>query len=128
MWIFSHAIATIVAEVTRNESKPLPSPIRRALRQLSEHLGGWRRLRGLTQAQLADRAGVSRETVVRLESGDDTGQIKLENALRVLRALGVLDEAVRALDPFASDVGRLRAEEHLPQRVRPRRLTSDDDG
>ena len=60
---------------------------------------------------------------MRLESGDDTGQIKLENALRVLRALGVLDEAVRALDPFASDVGRLRAEEHLPQRVRPRRLT-----
>ncbi|HEY6889322.1 MAG TPA: helix-turn-helix domain-containing protein [Solirubrobacter sp.] len=105
-----------------------PPPIRRALRQLGEHLGGWRRLRGLTQVQLADRAGVSRETIVRLESGDETGQVKLENALRVLRSLGVLDETVRALDPFASDVGRLRAEEHLPQRVRPRRLTGNGDG
>jgi transcriptional regulator with XRE-family HTH domain len=121
-------MAIIVAEMPRNVSTSLPPPIRRALRQLGEHLGGWRRLRGLTQVQLADRAGVSRETVVRLESGDETGQIKLENAMRVLRALGVLDEAVRALDPFASDVGRLRAEEHLPQRVRPRRLTADDDG
>jgi DNA-binding XRE family transcriptional regulator len=80
----------------------------------------------MTQAQLADRAGVSRETIIRLEDGD--GGVRLENVLRVLRALGLLDAIVQSLDPYESDVGRLRADEHLPQRVRPRRLTGRDDG
>lgn len=103
-----------------------PPAVRRALRQTAESLGGWRRLRGLTQAQLADRAGVSRSTVSRLETGD--GGVSLENLLRVLRALGVLDALPRALDPYETDIGRLRAEQGLPRRVRPRSLLGDDDG
>ena len=109
-----------------NKSIGHPLPVRRAARRTADNLAGWRRLRGLTQAQLADRAGVSRETVVRLERGD--GGVRLENLLRVLRALGVLDEFVRALDPYESDVGRLRSDERLPRRVRPRDLTGGDDG
>ena len=42
-------------------------------------------------------------------------------ALRVARALGVLDMMVSALDPYATDWGRLRSQEALPERVRPRR-------
>lgn len=80
----------------------------------------WRKLQGLTQAQVADRAGISRGTLQRLERGD--GAVSLQNTLGVLRALGLLDEVPRAIDPHASDIGRLRADEHLPQRVRPRRL------
>lgn len=93
------------------------------MRQISEDLGAWRKLRGLTQAQLADRAGVGREMIGRLESGD--GAVSTENLLRIVRALGILDELVRALDPYETDVGRLRSDERLPQRVRPRRLTTD---
>ena len=115
-----------VADMTSNGSRTVPPPVRRALRQTADHIGSWRRLRGLTQVQLADRSGVSRETLIRLEGGE--GGVKLENLLRVLRALGVLDELTRALDPYESDVGRLRSDERLPQRVRPRRLTSRDDG
>jgi transcriptional regulator with XRE-family HTH domain len=83
-------------------------------------LSAWRKLRGLTQAQVADRAGVSLSTLRRLEGGD--GGVTLENTMRVLRALGILDGFSRALDPYESDVGRLRSEERLPDRVRPRRL------
>lgn len=86
----------------------------------------WRKLRGLTQAQLADRSGVSRDTIGRLEGGD--GGISVENMFRVLRALGMLDSVPAALDPHKSDVGRLRSDEQLPQRVRPRSLNRDDDG
>lgn len=86
----------------------------------------WRKLRGLTQAQVADRADVSRSTLQRLERGD--GAISLENTLRILRALGVLDGVAQALDPYESDVGRLRADEQLPQRVRPRKLTGRGNG
>ncbi len=85
----------------------------------------WRKLRGLTQAQLADRAGVSLRTLRRLEDGE--GGVTLENLLRILRALGVIDALPRALDPYETDVGRLRSEERLPQRVRPRKLTGGDD-
>lgn len=42
----------------------------------------------------------------------------MENLLKVARALGVLDQLVLSLDPYSTDVGRLRADEQLPGRVR----------
>lgn len=97
---------------------PTPLPIQRATRDLAEHFGAWRRLRGLTERQVADRAGVSRATIQRFAR--DPGSVSLENVLRIARALGLLDAIVRATDPLSTDVGRLRAEERLPQRVRHR--------
>jgi transcriptional regulator with XRE-family HTH domain len=104
----------------RGSAKPVPPPVRRTLRDVARDVAVWRKLRGLTQAQLADRAGVSRDTLVRLEGGD--GGVSIENLLRILRGLGVLDSVHQALDPYESDIGRLRSEERLPQRVRPRSL------
>lgn len=69
---------------------------------------------------------MSRDTIVRLEQGE--GGVSLENLLRILRALGILDSLPQALDPYESDIGRLRSEEQLPQRVRPRDLTGRNDG
>lgn len=103
-----------------------PAPVRRALRTIGTDVVTWRKLRGLTQAQLADRAGVARNTLNRLERGD--GGLSTENLLRILRALGVLEGVQRALDPYESDVGRLRSDQRLPDRVRPRPLGADDDG
>lgn len=94
---------------------PTPPSVTRALRRLGEDLATWRRLRQLTAAQVADRAGVSRHTVMRVEHGEGAA---LESVLRMARALGVLDALAAALDPYATDVGRLRSEEALPQRVR----------
>lgn len=103
-----------------SQPRSSPLPVRRALRDLAGSLRAWRKLRGLTQAQLADRAGVSRDTVIRFEQGD--GSVSIEIALRILHALGILDQLPRAIDPYETDVGRLRADEQLPQRVRPRNL------
>jgi DNA-binding XRE family transcriptional regulator len=97
------------------------SRVARALRETGGGLATWRKLQGLTQAQLADRAGVNRKTVMRLEHGD--GGVSVENLFRVLRVLGVLDHATQALDPLQTDVGRMRADERLPQRVRPKALS-----
>ena len=47
------------------------------------------------------------------------GTVSTENLLRVLRILGVMDEVVKAADPYETDVGRLRMDETLPRRVRP---------
>jgi transcriptional regulator with XRE-family HTH domain len=102
---------------------PTPPPVRRASRDIGESLAAWRRLRGLTEAQVADRAGVSRATVQRLSR--DPASVSVENLLRVARALGVMDEIVRSLDPMSTDVGRMRAEERLPKRVRHARPKVD---
>ncbi len=104
--------------------RPTPPPVRRALRQVADNVAAWRKLRALTQAQLADRSGVSRDTLLRLEGGE--GGVSVENLLRVLRALGVLDNVPRALDPYETDIGRLRSEERLPQRVRTKNLGGRD--
>ncbi len=94
-----------------------PVAVARALDGLGRDLTTWRKLRHLTAEQVADRAGVSRSTVLRLEGGQGAS---VENLLRVARALGVLELLTKALDPYATDVGRLRAEETLPTRVRAR--------
>lgn len=95
----------------------MPSAVARSLATVGEHLSAWRRLNQLTVAEVADRAGVGESTVLRLERGQGA---TLENVLRVARALGVMDVLVTSLDPFESDVGRLRADQALPQRVRRR--------
>ena len=103
-----------------NQRRTAPLPVRRAERQIAEHIVAWRKLRGLTQAQLADRSGVARGTLQRIEVAEKG--VSVESLLRVLRGLGLLDNVPRALDPLASDVGRIRSGERLPRRVRPRQL------
>ena len=105
------------------QNRRAPTPVRRGLRSLAESIATWRKLRGLTQAQLAERADVSRGVIRRVEAGG--GGVSLENLLRILRALGIQDLLIEALDPLASDIGRLRSDQELPRRVRPRRLTGD---
>ncbi len=95
-----------------------PIAVANGQRRMGEDLATWRRLRRLTAAQVADRAGISRYTVMRLENGEGA---TMENLLRVARALGVLDQLVEAVNPYQTDVGRLRSEEALPERVRPPR-------
>jgi transcriptional regulator with XRE-family HTH domain len=92
-----------------------PVAVANGLRRIGDDLATWRKLRRLTVEQVADRAGISRYTIMRLENG---GGATVENLLRVCRALGVLDLLVVALDPYRTDVGRLRSEEALPKRVR----------
>jgi transcriptional regulator with XRE-family HTH domain len=105
------------------DHKIIPLPVRRAQKSLATSIATWRKLRGLTQAQLAERADISRGVVQRIEAAD--GGVSIENLLRVSRALGIQDLLTEALDPLASDVGRLRSHQELPRRVRPRRLTDD---
>lgn len=94
-----------------------PAPVSRALSTIGKDLATWRKLRSLTVAEVADRAGVTPLTVARLENGHGS---TLETLLRVARALGVLELLTHAVDPYESDVGRLRADEVLPQRIRRR--------
>lgn len=91
----------------------------RAARQIGEHIAVWRKLQNLTAEQVAERAGVSRPTISKLERGD-LG-VGLGVVLEVLRALGQLDAVVTATDPHETDLGKIRSSETLPKRVRGNR-------
>jgi transcriptional regulator with XRE-family HTH domain len=93
-----------------------PLAVGRGLRVLGEHVSTWRKLNRLTAAQVAERAGISRDTLRAIEQGKGTAST--ENLLRVLRILGILDSVLVAADPYQTDVGKLRADEILPKRVR----------
>ncbi|MGH9072713.1 MAG: helix-turn-helix domain-containing protein [Acidimicrobiales bacterium] len=93
-----------------------PIAVERSLRTFGQHVAAWRKLQRVTAAQLAERAGITRDTLRSIEQGKGTASS--ENLLRVLRALGVMEAVVAAADPYTTDVGKLRVDEQLPQRVR----------
>lgn len=90
--------------------------IDRQIGEFGEHVRGWRMVLGLTAQQVAERAGITRDTLRKVETGDPT--VSFGNVAQVLRALGVLDKAVEAIDPLNSDVGRLRAGNLTKRRAR----------
>jgi transcriptional regulator with XRE-family HTH domain len=94
----------------------VPLSVARSLRVLGTHVSNWRKLNRLTAAQVAERSGISRDTLRAIEQGKGTAS--MENMFRVLRTLGIMDIVVQAADPYETDVGRLRVDEILPKRVR----------
>ncbi len=90
--------------------------IDRQLAEFGEHLRGWRMVLGLTAQQVSERAGITRDTLRKIEAGNPSAGFG--NVAQVLRALGVLDQVVGAVDPLASDIGRLRAGRLAKKRAR----------
>lgn len=92
-----------------------PIPVRRAMREVASNLDLARRQQRITMELLADRANLSVPTVRKLLN---EGAGSFENFLRVARILGFLDGVVKATDPLNTGIGRIRAEEETPRRVR----------
>lgn len=99
-----------------SSARPTPFRVRSAATDFGAHLSNWRKLQRLTAVQVAAKAGISRGTLAKIEGGD--AGVAFESVLRVANALGVLEELVRAVDPYETDLGRARADEALPKRVR----------
>src|SRR5262245_13449668 len=97
-------------------ARPVRFRTSRAAADIGAHLEAWRKLHGLTAQQVAERAGVPRQTVGRLERGDTS--VGLGVFLDVALGLGILDEVVKACDPYETAFGRARADQALPLRVR----------
>ena len=95
----------------------LPFQAEDVLRELSSRVRIVRRARGLTQADLAAKAGISMQTLYAIERGAST--VQMGYWLGVLWALDLLEgfaDAMRQLGRNEGDVALL--ESQLPKRVR----------
>ncbi len=92
-----------------------PIPVARAMRIIAANLNLARRQQRITLELLAERANLSVPTVRRLLN---EGAGTFENFLRVARILGLLQGVEDATDPLNTPIGRARAEQDVPKRVR----------
>ena len=94
----------------------LPIPALAALRKLGSDINDARRRRRITIALMAERAGISRATVARVEKGDPA--TSMGGYAAILFALGMLDRLRDLVDSMHDFTGRRLEDERLPKRIR----------
>jgi DNA-binding XRE family transcriptional regulator len=105
---------------TSRSSVMLPLPVRRALRKLGHDLRDARRRRRIPLALAAERASISRTTLIKIEKGHPG--VALGLYATVLFVMGLTDRLAELVDPRSDTIGLQLEEERLPQRIRiPRR-------
>lgn len=100
----------------------LPIPAIKALCKVGQNINDARRRRRITVALMAQRAGLSRATIGKIEKGDPGASIG--GYASVLFVLGMIDRLGDLVDSAHDLIGRRLEDEKLPQRVRtPNRRT-----
>ncbi|MBU2961891.1 helix-turn-helix domain-containing protein [Citreicella sp. C3M06] len=93
--------------------------IQHGLSKLGKDMALARRARKLSTVDMAERMGVDRGTLRRLEKGDPG--VSLNTLAMALHALGMLDRIIDLADRASDDIGLMAAHGALPKRiVRPR--------
>ncbi len=96
------------------------------LAEIGNRIARWRLERNLSQSEFAERAGLARRTVQRLEEGVP---VQLPSFIRVLRALGMSESLDRLLpEPVPSPVERIRNDGLRRRRARGRKRDDSPDG
>src|ERR1700726_3466374 len=110
---------------TNRRSTVLPIPVSRVLRKLGHDIRDTRRRRRIPAAIAAQRASISRTTLVKIEKGDPG--VAIGNYATVLFVLGMAGRLGDLAAPKNDPVGLQLEEENLPERIRvargPKRTT-----
>ena len=101
---------------TKKPSGMVPLPVTRALRKLGHDIRDARRRRRIPVQIAAQRASISRTTLVKIEKGEPG--VAIGNYAIVLFVLGMTERLADLADPKADTLGLQLEEEHLPQRIR----------
>ena len=94
----------------------LPIPVARALRKLGQDIKDARRRRRLPMAVVAQRASISKPTLIRVERG--ASSVSVGSYATVIFVLGMEDRLADLVDSKNDSVGLQLEEENLPQRIR----------
>lgn len=95
---------------------PLPLPVLRALKKLGEDIHNARRRRRIPTALMAERAAISRTTLLKIERGD--AGVHLGNYATVLFVLGLHNRLAELADIRNDPTGLENDEDNLPKRIR----------
>jgi transcriptional regulator with XRE-family HTH domain len=94
----------------------LPIPAKKALKKVGKDIGDARKRRRITMKLVAERAGISRVTLGKIEKGEST--VSMGAYAAVLFTLGMIDHLQNLVDASTDIAGRELEEENLPKRVR----------
>jgi len=97
----------------------LPLPVHRSLRKLGRDIREARLRRRIPAATVADRASISRTTLLKLEKGNPGVSIGI--FATVLFVLGMDDRLSDLADIRRDEQGLALDEARLPKRIRPKR-------
>lgn len=95
---------------------PLSAPVIRSLRLLGEDIKNARRRRRIQTTLLAERAGISRITLGKIEKGDPS--VSMGGYASVLFSLGLIKQLEKIAHSNHDIVGRELEEDRLPKRIR----------
>ena len=98
-----------------------PIPVQRALRKLGQDIRDARRRRRIPTAILAERASISRTTLVKVEKGEPG--VSLGIYASVLFVLGMIDRLGDLTDVRHDELGLALEEERLPDRIRRKTIS-----
>ena len=103
----------------------LPIPVKNALRKLGSDIRDARRRRRIPAAVMADRAFISRTTLVKLEKGEPG--VAMGTYAAVLFVLGRIDRLRELAEARSDEIGLSLERERLPQRISIRRKYKNAD-
>ncbi len=101
---------------TSRAAVALPIPVRQALRKLGSDIKDARRRRRIPMAIVAQRASISRTTLVKMEKGDPG--VAMGIYATVLFVIGMVERLADVADARNDAVGLQLEEERLPLRIR----------
>ncbi len=96
--------------------RKLPVSVRNGLKRLGTDLKNARLRRRLKMITIADRAGISRETLAKIQKGDPG--VSMGSYASVILALGLGTGWMALADIFNDKMGQALDEERIPQRAR----------
>ncbi|HUK46658.1 MAG TPA: hypothetical protein VLW06_03660 [Terriglobales bacterium] len=94
----------------------LPIPVLRALRKLGHDIKDARRRRRIPMVIAAQRASISKPTLIRIERGDPN--VSIGSYATMLFVMGMAERISELVDPRNDPVGLQLEEENLPKRIR----------
>ena len=106
----------------------LPIPVNSALRKLGADIRDARLRRRIPVAVMAQRAFISRTTLVKVEKGSPG--VAMGTYAAILFALGMIDKLRELASAKSDEIGLALEEERLPKRIeiRPRRINKAQPG
>ncbi len=105
-------------QTARTKGSVVHSSVARSLRKLGADIAVARRVRRISTTDMAERMGVTRGTLRRLENGDPG--VSLNTLAMALAALGTSGRLTDLMDQASDDIGFMTARGTLPERIASR--------